>query len=507
MNIDTQEEIYEIDYHGAETRMSDEYQLFQEYFEDWMSVDDPDSAMEFVSLLDTMTDAEYDSVAEAYVGRNTADEQPIAEESPETVPEQKGGGRAETAEDAAHDYFSLVDTLHDFNNIPYPGRTQKYTIPIDVILESLGNPSRPVGMENIDDSRCPVRFSDKITTLKDLVFDVGTIPNPLFDKKLESIVVPHTVEVKGKKTFAVTTQSYANVVARPFARTSYNRPITTVTVVCAYDGSKKVLELRQIADTCSAMKYKFGKTATFICDNSDEHLLKLLTATIFIDDAFRKKFVLSPRTDFVRQLRKRLGEVKWDVALCDANMIDAENGDFPVRPYPTGDVFRKGAVTQVNIQGLSKDGKSITVYVDDKPPITMMIPCTSGSRESVDAVRKERLSKNDHYIADKIAIKKAADWGQIAHCKTYSEREKKTFVFVTSDEMAAYWAMAQKVPMMNTTARAYSTKACKPAFCTLGFNMYREPGTVQVAGGRYEWSTAIVASFATIAMAVFASIR
>lgn len=69
------------------------------------------------------------------------------------------------------------------------------------------------------------------------------------------------------------------------------------------------------------------------------------------------------------------------------------------------------------------------------------------------------------------------------------------------------WAMAQKVPMMNTTARAYSTKACKPAFCTLGFNMYREPGTVQVAGGRYGWSTAIVASFATIAMAVYASTR
>jgi hypothetical protein len=501
MNIDTQEEIYEIDYHGAETRMSDEYQLFQEYFEDWMSVDDPESAMEFVSLLDTMTDAEYDSVAEAYVGRNTS-EGPAA-----TVAEQKAGGRAETAEDAAHDYFSLVDTLHDFNNIPYPGRTQKYTIPLDVILESLGNPSRPVGMENIDDSRCPIRFSDKITKLNDLVFDVGSIPNPLFEKKLGSVEVPHTKVTKGKKTFAVTAQSYANVMSRPFASPSYNRPITSVTVVCAYDGSKKVLELRQIADACSAMKFKFGTPATFICDNSDEHLLKLLTAAVFIDDAFRKKFVLSPRTDFVRQLRDRLGAVVWDVALCDANMIDAENGDFPVRPYPTGDVFRKGSVTQVNIQGLSRDRKSITVHVDDQPPITMMIPCTSGSRESVDAVRKERLSKNDHYIADKIAIKKAADWGQIAHCKTYAERENKTFVFVTSDEMAAYWAMADKVPMMNTTARAYSTKACKPAFCTLGFNMYREPRSVQVAGGSgNKWAVATAAALATIAMAVYASV-
>lgn len=501
MNIDTQEEIYEIDYHGAETRMSDEYQLFQEYFEDWMSVDDPDSAMEFVSLLDTMTDAEYDSVAEAYVGRNTAE--PAA-----TVPEQKAGGRAETAEDAAQDYFSLVDSLHDFNNIPYPGRTQKYTIPINVIIEALGNPSRPVGMENIDDSRCPIRFSDKITKLKDLVFDVGTIPNPLFEKKLGGVVVPHTKVEKGKKTFAVTTQSYANVVARPFASPSYNRPITSVTVACAYDGSKKVLELRQIADTCSAMKYKFGKTATFICDNSDEHLLKLLTATVFIDDAFRKKFVLSPRTDFVRHLRDNLGPVTWDVALCDANMIDAENGDFPVRPYPTGDVFRKGAVTQVHLQGLSRDRESITVHVDDKPPKQLPIPWTLGSCSSVITVRNDRLDKNNHYIADKLAIKKAADWGQIAHCKAYAEREKKTFVFVTSDEMAAYWAMAQKVPMMNTSARAYSTRAFKPAFCTLGFNMYREPGSVnQVAGGRYRWSTAIAAAFATIAMAVYASIR
>ena len=323
MDIDTQEEYYDIDENGTETRMSPEYDLFETYFSELM--DDPDKFVE--DALDAATDEEYDAIAKAYVGQfvvqapvvmhqgtspvSVVDRgDPVEPEAPiQASNEMIGGAKATNVEDAAHDYFSLVDSLHDFNDIPYEGRTSKnMQIPVDVIRSALGDPTLPDGMEDIDDSRCPTRFSTNITALDELRFGPDMVmPNPLHGLDLnDDHDIPHTkiqkVRTGGwrKVTCAVTSEGYDDVVAdqKRFSAAKYANRITPTSIVCKYREGNKVIELEQIAAVCCAMKYKYGYEATFIVDNSDEHLLKLFVAMVKIDAALFDKFTLNPRTDY-----------------------------------------------------------------------------------------------------------------------------------------------------------------------------------------------------------------
>lgn len=527
MDIDTQEEYYDIDETGAETRMSHEYDLFESYFSELM--DDPDKFVE--DALDAATDEEYDAIAKAYVGQYvpaTAVGQPafsVVMRSATTEPESPiqgshemiGGARATNAEDAAHDYFSLVDSLHDFNDIPYEGRKpNNMRIPVDVIRRALGNPVLPAGMEDIDDSRCPTRFSTKITALKELRFGPGmTMTNPLHGLDLNyDNEIPVTIEKRGKVTHAVTTEIYDNVVAdqKLFTEANYANRITPMSVVCKYDDRKKVLELEQIAAVCCAMKFKYGYHSTFIVDNSDEHLLKLFTATLKIDAKFLDKFTLTPRTDYVRKLKHAMGPVWWDIALCDANMLDAENGDAFVRSQATGDVFRIGASAMIALGGVSEKKDAFKLSVNGSDYEEKPIPYFFGSKSFVSGRYEERrINGKGSDIADVLATKRAADHGQIQHCYNYAAIENKTFVFVSSDIIAVYFAMFKCVPTMQMRTRSYSDSKFNHVFCKLNVNLFkREPvlptfrALVQVAGGEGTWSVACALFAVVLAMAAMA---
>lgn len=527
MDIDTQEEYYDIDENGTETRMSHEYNLFESYFSELM--DDPDKFVE--DALDAATDEEYDAIAKAYVGRYvtaTAVGQPTLGvtimRSASTEPESPiqasremiGGAKATNVEDAAHDYFSLVDSLHDFNDIPYEGRKpNNMQIPVDVIRSALGNPVLPAGMEDIDDSRCPTRFSTKITALKELRFGPGmTMTNPLHGLDLNyDNEISATKKKQGKVTHAVTTESYDNVVSdqKRFTEANYANRITPMSVVCKYDDKKKALELEQIAAVCCAMKFKYGYHATFIVDNSDGHLLKLFAATLQIDKAFLAKFTLTPRTDYVKKLKHAMGPVWWDIALCDANMLDAENGDAFVRSQATGDVFRRGASARITLGGVSEAKDTFKLSVNGSKYVDHAIPFAEGSKGAVynKYVERHNNGKGDD-IADILATKRAADHGQIQHCLKYAALENKTFVFVSNDVIAAYFAMFKGVPLMQMRTRSYSDAKFNHVFCKLNVNLFkREPvlprfrALVQVAGGSERtWSAACALFAVVLAMAV-----
>jgi hypothetical protein len=527
MDIDTQEEYYDIDENGTETRMSHEYDLFESYFSELM--DDPDKFVE--DALAAATDEEYDAIAKAYVGQfviqapvtyqgtspvtltHTADREgldPTVQASSRTM---TGGAKAKNVEDAAHDYFSLVDSLHDFNDIPYEGRASNSAkIAIADIRSALGDPVLPAGMEDIDDSRCPTRFSTKITALKEFRFGPDMVmPNPLHGLDLnDDHEIPVTKVTKGRITHAVTSESYDSVVTdqKRFTETKYANRITPLSVVCKYRDKKKVLELEQIAAVCCAMKYKYGYHATFIVDNSDEHLLKLFTATLQIDEKFLEKFTLSPRTDYVKKLKHTMGPVWWDIALCDANMLDAENGGTFVRTQATGDVFRKGASARITLGGVAKTEDTFKLSVDGSAFIDKTIPFLDGSKAFV---RGSCIGKTPLEMAPFLATKRAADYGQIQHCLKYAAIENKTFVFVSNDVLAAYFGMFKGVPLMQMRTRSYSDAKFNHVFCKLNVNLFkREPvmptfrALVQVAGGEGMWSAACALFAVVLAMAALA---
>lgn len=175
-------------------------------------------------------------------------------------------------------------------------------------------------------------------------------------------------------------------------------------------------------------------------------------------------------------------------------MIDAEDNAF-IRSQPTGDVFRKGASARVTLGGVSETKDTFKLSVNGTESVENVGPDFVGSQlylagrvhgildfddhaipfalGSKTAVYTTYVVRRNNDISDKLATKRAADYGQIMHCSKYAAIENRTFVFVTSDIIAAYCGMFQGVPVMQIRTRAYSDDEFEDAFCKLNFNLFK----------------------------------
>jgi hypothetical protein len=173
--------------------------------------------------------------------------------------------------------------------------------------------------------------------------------------------------------------------------------------------------------------------------------------------------------DVETQLKAAIAKVDattmWDTKASDANYFDASQAapSLYVDRLPTGNVFRKGLPFQISINGIQNNNTVDVCFTDNHRTLNVnMTQAQSHAHLSLSNLNTllmanpSRLRKDlDKQLATLsepllLAIKRAGDWGQIAHCVKYQK------VFVTSDRFAALYAHYKGVRFMLLRRREYS---------------------------------------------------
>lgn len=229
----------------------------------------------------------------------------------------------------------------------------------------------------------------------------------------------------------------------------------------------QVLKLHQIAHVICVMRQRFGHDAAFVIDASGNSLVTLVFAFRYISRAFFKRFVTDPPTTNTAELSSRLHEairhagipdLEWTVAITDANMFDAADNatPLPLDARATGNVFADHQKCQVTLQGITTaGGRRVHATVRDTDGREHVLSLTNtettstfgkrGLQQTIASALNDRQPTSTSKVIKLLsvptlyALKRAGDWGQVAHCRNYQK------VFVTSDKLAALYAHSQGV--------------------------------------------------------------
>ena len=246
--------------------------------------------------------------------------------------------------------------------------------------------------------------------------------------------------------------------------------ITTVTDAressSAAEKKLALIKLRQVASVIATMRRLYGSKDYVVDADSGWPMIKLLFAYKNIDEAFFLKFKTFPKAPSIALLSKAilalveirlvgdyepLGRLQQtDAAIFDP-AINSER--LELDSSATGRIYGEGAFDfQVRLDGCrqTKEGTKVDIVISEqdrtielsltskqcanyvsKNSITsyMLVGASRGNKADPIDAKLSTLSRETLF-----ALKRAGDWGQVEHCKTYSK------VFVTRDRLAALYA-------------------------------------------------------------------
>ena len=331
---------------------------------------------------------------------------------------------------------------------------------------------------------CRKPFVDFFATREELIFGKAVIPNPLFEANLytqwdlKRAVAQHPNRSLDDH-FKSQQQSYATRLGTYTSTRGKLLPLDVFTLTHQLQTNPKIetLKLLQVAQLCGRMRDVFGLRARFVADRSDDQLVLLLLAADKLTRKFNKRFVIDPPNATLRSISQALKEALanvgvqelfWETCMTDTNVCDATRNPtpLPIDASATGDIYRPDAVVHVHLNGVQAvkskpfvrvtvkdvDGLQTTFDVTNeqatnhfgKDYLRGMIASTNVPVPLSSSVRKPTLEQHivsfSHTL--KYALKRAGDWGQVAHCARYDK------VFVTSDILAAMYAHYRGVRYM-----------------------------------------------------------
>jgi hypothetical protein len=372
-----------------------------------------------------------------------------------------------------HQLLKFGDSLHDFDPDPpfSDYNKRRRVIPRDKIRESLGVeipddvPSKegPDGFTRDDVIAHVPSFVEYLITRKEIQFSNGDpVDNPLYDKNILHRFDVHNVLAftRGElwEAFRLHESSYLQAsglvspeVWCPLYEDDKEEeepdPWSTGKRKAIY--FKKVVYLAQITRLIREIRDYFGDELTFIMDESDNQLSRMIFATQNIDAAILRKFKVYDDGAWVTATEEE-SRVNWSYKICDASLFDAQTHlDDKIRDYKypqvsgsaTGFVYREEDPYQVELRGVDladPENPRVRYALNSGVETHARYDTTEFSQKEMAIKMQALLSRGISDINQELACKRAGDWGQVEHCKQMTSRGQTT-VMVTSDRLAAFY--------------------------------------------------------------------
>lgn len=221
---------------------------------------------------------------------------------------------------------------------------------------------------------------------------------------------------------------------------------------------KKVVYLAQITSLVKKMKDYFGDIeTTFILDESDNQLSRMIIATEKIDGAISREFMV--RTGVIgadMPIEAPVPRPKWHYKICDANFIDGpthfkedwKRNDYPdpeVSTAETGPVYRDEDPFKIVLMGVK--GRQVT-FNKFGTEVTQDEDVKDFSVKNMALLMNGRINDKNPELRDYLTCKRVCDWGQVEHCKTQTTGTHR-YVFVSSDRLAGAYAIYRGVSLLS----------------------------------------------------------
>jgi hypothetical protein len=356
---------------------------------------------------------------------------------------QQGG--YDTGSTCLHDFLMLVDSLHDFGDEEF----------CSIVEDAFSYVKTPAGLHHARDERFVIAF---LTNPRRKVLRFGDVQEAnvlcgrnMLDKydfrKLASDVGFDSAFESQRASAISKLHAGARVV--PCDVWTEYVPATRIP-----SARLQVIKLEQIARLCGVMHRMFGgqRRCTFVTDNSDNQLVRIVFATHLVRQALFDKFAFdndifddATLVNNMRAIVAREGFAEWRSCICDANIMDgaSHSSDLEVDPRPTGPVYRPHLPFQVTLNG-SASGTSTSVHWQDGETTKTYNVKANRSLFSTSAISYKILDiasgdTHNSTVAGQLALKRACDWGQVEHCRKYG------MVFVSSDKLAVLYALFRGV--------------------------------------------------------------
>lgn len=439
-------------------------------------------------------------------------------------------------------FFELLDAIHDFAD--QPGDAEMRT----KLRDSLGA-IVPNGF-NIDNLHDKDYVFKKLYEYDELHFKLSPgvfhkVKNPLKARRLEESIARYH---RGKSVSREETPTGSDLL--------------TVDLYFKVSGDKRrfmviddLVELRRSMHSFYTMRPRsialkavsvldvmIDKDMTTDHERAQCHLVAWMTGFDLLLTKVRKYFILPEGTKdaFIERLAQTHDDVaSFAFRYCDASIHDAaKTRGFEFSAACTGDVFHKDSMVQFEykkplapalygykvvttdrasnpIDGKKPSIDSLNVRVETKKEVVL-------DSDDVGVLYYEKRKRYDKPSMDSeidfmdevnknwgfavpVALKRAADWGQIEHCK------RNHMLFISADRMGSHYAAYRDAPVMLVKTRDFTGKDdtsthVQYSFCMCASKQVRAKmgrSIPQSAGGRNQ--TATYAAWAALVAIVFAT--
>lgn len=303
--------------------------------------------------------------------------------------------------------------------------------------------------------------------------------------------------------------------------------------------AKEVVKLTQLADLCRCMRKVYGPDAKFLLD-TDPLIVQVVFSAQLSYEAFKDLCAIDER-DARSLLPKQVPTVRleedekraiedaykryqdsvacgWTLWYCDACNLDMHptrlDGNINFSPEETGEIFHERSKVKVRLHDVTTDRFHITVRreVDGGPPDEQTTAVTKYGRrwfvgpDALDFSVNTTVTNIDNCIesgdtecrcARDMALKRAADWGMIRHCKNNG------MVFVTQDRFCALYAAYMDVETCFVRVLDHGG-VLQYSFALM--TRATRATQAQVAGGSSPNTLIVALTAITVGMAVFGSV-
>jgi len=415
---------------------------------------------------------------------------------------KKLGGTTHIENPYTYNLLMVADTVHDFNHpdLEYSEQVIEYIeskrteniLPNDLTNEVILNEDKFI------------KYMSKRDTL---TFSNNKINNPLVGVDIDRYNINDKIKITENITYQDILQSKIASTLSKYNNLTRNQ--LPVDIMCKTDeilygqGVPKTykvqrLELKQLLYLVSNIRRWFNKEEfDFVIDGSDS-LTKYIFGLKYINDEVRKQFMIDVDINRILKLSDlELTEQSWKVTKVDANFFDPNLSAVAEFDYrQTNNIYHGNQHFQIHINGINdvippelKQPKQFKPYTtatvtglhfEKHEPITIQINVTDKVAEDVFSTKnikqivevyqlleeknipkmntksitsdiiKKNVSRLDRDTL--FAIKRAGDWGQVEHCKKYNK------TFVTTDRMAAMYAMYRRVPCILVRSKVVINK-------------------------------------------------
>ena len=385
---------------------------------------------------------------------------------------QTGGAvPPETINILAYRVLQLADAIHDFADGRYQDALRKrLAISLGVTDDGLPMMEIPITYRSsitrrrqltLDDILNKSVFIEAMALNQNLTFGTQSVENPLWKMDFQK----HIYDGKSDETAVPKYREFGN-------RTDGLKH--QVEMFCYPSDDRPVLRLAELVDMRGVITKAYSVPGRkFVVDQNavpghpgDDRPLPFLVAWML---GFENTLAS------IKRFHKIEESVNWTTFgrpyYCDASIHDgATYGRCVASANRTGKVFHEESKVQVSFEGLrGDDGYGIVIEAqapvsinindlsDRRPMIEYNVFFTeNGVRRAFDvektvttAFRTDKASMKDKIedlegdCSTPLALKLAGDWGQIEHCRSMGDA-----IFVTSDKLAALYALARNVPLM-----------------------------------------------------------